>query len=316
MVALANHSCDHAASENRRREVRELFNRLTHRQYEHRLGNVANSSDQASSSRHRDSQDASFSSSPGASKSAKHTSATIQSSLCALRGFCNADDIIRRSDMDDEFTRALAKIIETNEGVIGLGSSAIVLGGNYKGHRVAVKSWNGLNRDGLRCILREIEIYRFLLRNGEGLLGAVIPCVRIARATPGEDAVLVTDRVGESVKRATDGKLLISSRKGWMKLQQGDIEGLGKAAVHSLKLLHHSGILHGDVSLPNLRAQPSQPPYPSVGNKYSWRVWWIDLGRSRQCSACLEMEMELDGCVRLFPEADIDSIISTDTVCS
>lgn len=98
-----------------------------------------------------------------------------------------------------------------------------------------------------------------------------------------EDAVLVTNRVGETVKRAANGNLLIGYGEAWMRLGQGGIEGLGKAAVRSLRMLDNSGVLHGDFNR-ILERSEVKLCNPVLEKKDSRRVWWIDVGLSRQCS--------------------------------
>lgn len=98
-----------------------IFNRLTHSQY--LLRHVVNISGQTSATEVRNAQNMLVSSTTGA------LSGTDHSSLRTLRHFSNADDIIHGRDRDVDSTRSVADIVENNEGVISLGSSAIVLGG-------------------------------------------------------------------------------------------------------------------------------------------------------------------------------------------
>lgn len=330
LVALAEYSCHQADSDERKSEVRELFNLLTHRQYEQRLRKYGNYS--GGSERGQQAQGGGLQARDGeqkapdggnqaqnekerCSKSApvdkENSSKSINRPLIRSNHQFDPHDVIVSNDRDGGFPQALAEILETSEGVIGIGSSAIVLGGLYRGQRVAVKSWNGVNREGLHCFLHELEMYKFLLQSNAPVLGIGIPFFRIAKAYPVEDAVLIIDHVGETIMRSCNGKLMMRSGKLWAELPKRDIKEIGRAAVYSLKKLHYSGILHGDISLRNLRVQ--RLDHVSVKSKPSWRAWWIDLGLSWHCCPERERELEVRECVRLFPEVSIEFSVTRES---
>lgn len=169
----------------------------------------------------------------------------------------------------------LREVMGKHYGVIGLGSSGVVLESSWNGKRVAAKLWNERDLDGLRDLLDEIRMYRILQEDDMGVLGVCVPRLVMSRDEPETEAVLVTELVGKSLRRGDEGILLMGEGEEWEAVELWEEENIITAAKKSLRRLHESGILHGDVCMENVRVARRR----RFGG-WTWRVWWIDLGQA------------------------------------
>lgn len=88
------------------------------------------------------------------------------------------------SKEDVEFVERLSDVISTNRGVVGDGESWVVLDCRLQAQRVVVKSWNGLNNEGLMGLQNETTIYKRLERSHARVLGEGVPILRMSRMGP------------------------------------------------------------------------------------------------------------------------------------
>lgn len=80
-----------------------------------------------------------------------------------------------------------------------------------------------------------------------------------------------TEYAGQDVSRSGDGKLLV----GGNSLTEEETEALSNAAEKSLRAMHKSGVLYGDLALRNVRAEKLKED-----GTYSSKAWWLDFGQS------------------------------------
>ena len=160
-------------------------------------------------------------------------------------------------------------------GLLGQGVTGDVNECDYDGQRVAVKvgwkhSLGSRENDCVGHVDREIDVYEVL----EDLQGSVIPRVIESGLDPvySTGMVLITEKVGMEVtyterEIVVDGTAL--DRENLLLFKEKGMEGLRKMRAH--------GVIHGDVSLRNMRVSMKEGKVD--------RVWWIDLGEARLCDS-------------------------------
>lgn len=185
-----------------------------------------------------------------------------------------------------ETATAMKEIFTSNKGVLGIGSSGVVLRGSYQGEEIAIKTWNRESEEGYKDLRRELEIIKLMEDEFPNLLGYSVPRVLLRtdisnlRFSPQqhEDIVLVTEYVGKGLKRTLSGDLYLIERGRMERVNPREEVEICAAATRSLMSLHESRIIHGDIALPNLRVQKEDYAIDGVSRPV-WTAWWIDLGK-------------------------------------
>ena len=158
-------------------------------------------------------------------------------------------------------------------GRLGQGVTGDVNECDYNGQRVAVKvgwkhSLGSRDRDCVEHVDREIDIYEVL----EDLQGSVVPRV----IESGFDSVysagmvLITEKVGMEVDY-TEREIVV----GGTALDRENLLVFKQKGMEGLKKMRARGVVHGDVSLRNMRVSMKEGKVD--------RVWWIDLGDAMLC---------------------------------
>lgn len=192
------------------------------------------------------------------------------------------------SSKDDSIDHMLAM----HQGVIGVGSSGVVLKSQWQGQLVAVKWWNEVDMEGVTELLDEMRMYELMRKKGDDLIGRAVPNVLFLRNERMADAVLVTEFVGRGLRRGKDAHLLIGDGVEWQRVHKQDEQGVVEAARKSLNMIHQAGIAHGDVALENLRVDLNNS---GEDGRKEWNAWWIDFGRAEIIDeddvGCIEMDL-------------------------
>lgn len=195
---------------------------------------------------------------------------------------------------DNENDGIIDHLLRNHEGVMGVGSSSVMLRAQWEGRCVLVKYWNEAEQDGLATLLDEIRIYQKLQREHGDVLGSVVPRLIAFRDDPMPEVTLVTEKVGKGLRRREDGCLLVGEGAQWEEVEEGGKEGILSAATESLKRLHGCGIAHGDIALRNLRVERCKG---GLLRKEGWRAWWVDLGHGEDgCDMNCTYEFDLFQC--------------------
>lgn len=173
---------------------------------------------------------------------------------------------------------AIETLLQRNEGVLEVGCNGVVLKSVFNGMSVMVKYWNERDLDGLDVILHEIRMYEFLRRTFPHVLGKAVPRLILSRDAPQTEATLVTELIGQSLKRSEDGLLRIGDEStGWELVGYGEERKIIEAVRQSLDVLHRCRVSHGYINLCNVRVQRQRT---ALG--WSWRALWVDLGHAEE----------------------------------
>lgn len=179
----------------------------------------------------------------------------------------------------------IQKLLKKHQGVVTIGTTAIVLKSVLKGRKVVMKLWNEADVDTLSDLLSEIRIFKSLRERFGYLLGEAVPDLVVCREEPASEAVLVTAWVGRAVFWDEMGQLRVGDNVDSQLVGVYDERQILEAALFSLQLLHDCGIAHGDIALKNLRVGRR-----ADGNgKFVWHAWWVDL-------ALAEIDLDSNQC--------------------
>ena len=188
---------------------------------------------------------------------------------------------LSRSAMDER----LKEMFATTGEVLGVGASGVIVQGVWDGKKVAIKMWNGHNRNGFLSIRREIRVYERLREKCPYLLGRAVPGYVLGWDRPQalsvyrKELILILENVGDRIWKDRDEKLWIDSGNCYEMVEMASIPAVCDAALSSLTEIHAQGFLHGDIAFRNVRVA-------KTGS--GWKAWWLDLGDAIEVSDDME----------------------------
>lgn len=124
-----------------------------------------------------------------------------------------------------------------------------------------------------------VEAVVYCRLTSSGLLGAVVPRLLAFGLHFWVGTIVITESVGHEIVQTEHGFLIVESTF----VSSEELYELEVEVLSSLRKLHQAGVLHGDISLQNLRAKRCKTEFGTT-----WKIWWIDMG-----SAIFDTDWEL-----------------------